>query len=110
PAFSQHPCGIRILEPVHDVSEHVVILFEKIRPLMIPPTRSRSIRKSLIEIRIAIVPISAEAACRIVSTGGSAKLRQQSHRQKCNALVVHRLVIAAFRSDELTDGEHVIER
>ena len=77
---------------------------------MISTARSRSVRKSLIEIRIPIVPISAEAARRIVSAGGSAKFRQQSHRQKCNALVVHRLVITALRGDELADVEHIVQR
>src|SRR6266496_1245345 len=70
--FSQHPCRVRVFETVHDVSEIIVILREKVWPLVIAATRSSSVRHGFEQISVRVVLIDSKAARRIISAGGAA--------------------------------------
>src|SRR6266498_2638931 len=69
---SQHPCRVGIFETIDDVSEVIVILREKIWPLVIAAARSSSVRHGFEQISIRVVLIDSKAARRIISAGGAA--------------------------------------
>ena len=109
-ALLKEPGRVRVLEPVHRVAEHDVVHRVQVRILVVVVSRGGAVRQHFVEVGRPHVREHAPAARRILARRGAAELREHRQRRERDPHVVHRLVVAAGRRDEVRGLEHVVER
>src|SRR5438094_7315180 len=101
------PRAIRIFEAIYRVTQQGGVSRIENRILIVTLAGGRAVGKKLVKVSVADVAKDRIVMCGVNARCGAPKFSNQNQRRPRNSHVVHGLVVAAFRSDNLRNVEHI---